>query len=324
MDDRHRRLHRTATPQSGVWTRAQALACGFPDTTIDRLAATGQWHRWFDGPVFTAAGTPATWQVRCTAGALRVGDDAVVARRSAARLWGLPGFDRTSALELLVPREHTPRIAGLTVHRTILLEPHEIVAFGPLRVTSVTRTLHDLAVVIDRRTLLLAAAEGYRLERTDPLRLLGSLHARPRRAGNGRLRWAIEQLDDRFRRTRSVAEIVGITVLDDLGYRDRYRVNVPLALTAPRDVEVDVLFGERGVLEILGARYHGDVLRRAADARRRADLEADGFVVAELWASELTDRARVRTVVEDLLVRAERAAARGPLLTAGTTPTGGS
>lgn len=324
MDDRHRRLHRTATPQSGVWTREQALACGFPGTTIDRLAASGQWRRWYGGPVFSAAGTPATWQVRCIAGALRVGGDAVVARRSAARLWGLPGFDRSSAVELLVPREHTPRIPGLTIHRTVLLEPHELVPFGPLVVASVTRTLHDLAQVVDQRTLLLAAAEGYRLGRTDPLRLLVSVHARPRRAGNGRLRWVIERLDDRYRRTRSVAEILGITVLDDLGYRDRYRVNVPLSLTEPRDVEVDVLFGERAVLEILGARYHGDVLRRRADAERRAALEADGYVVAELWASELSDRTRVRTVVEDLLVRAERAEARGPLLTAGNPRTGGS
>lgn len=293
--DRHRRLDRVARSQLGVWTRAQARACGFSDSGIDLVAERGAWNRWFDGPVYTAAGTPATWEVSLMAGVLRVGEGAVVAGRSAARLWGLPGFEDVENLELLVKRGHTPAIAGLDVRRTIELEPGEVIRFGTFPTTSVTRTLHDLARSTDDARLLVAAADGYRLGRTDPMRLLASVHARPRLPGNPRVRRTIEALDDRFRRTRSVGEIVGITVLDG-----------------------------RGVLEILGAPYHGDVLRRAADARRRADLEADGYVVAELWASELADHARVRAVVEDLLVRAEAAAARGPVATVGSATTGSS
>lgn len=319
--DRHRRLHLVARSQHGVWTRAQARACGFGDSVIDLAVGRGAWNRWFGGPVYTAAGTPATWEVELMAAALRLGEDAVVGARSAARLWSLPGYDESAALDLLVPRGHTPAVTGITVKRTISLEPHEVVRFGAFRTTSVTRTVHDLAPLTDDTGLLLAAAEGYRLGRTDPLRLLASLHARPRIPGNPRLRGVLEQLDDRYRRTRSVAEILGVTLLDDLGYRGRYDVNVLLHLTAPRDAEVDVLLDGRGVLEILGARYHGDVIRRAADARRRADLEADGYVVAELWASELSDRTRVRTVVEDLAARAEAASARGPVRTVSTGTT---
>lgn len=322
--DRYLRLHRIAAGQHGVWTRAQARACGFGDSVVDLRIASGEWRRWFDGPVFTAAGTPATWEVELMAASLRLGEDAVVGGRSAARLWGLPGFDESAAIELLVPRGHTPAIEGITVKRTISLEPHDVIRFGAFRLASVTRTIHDLAALTDDAGLLLAAAEGYRLGRTDPLRLLASIQARPRLPGNPRLRGALELLDDRYRRTRSVAEILGITLLDDLGYGGRYDVNVRLHLTAPRDVEVDVLLDGRGVLEILGAPYHGDVIRRAADARRRADLEADGYVVAELWARELADHARVRTVVEDLVMRAAAAAARGPVATVGSGRTGSS
>lgn len=322
--DRHRRLHLVARAQLGVWTRAQARACGFGDSVIDLHVERGAWNRWFDGPVYTAAGTPGTWEVSLMAGALRVGEDAVVAGRSAARLWSLPGFDDVEDLRFVVKREHTPAIGGLRVRRTIALEPSEVIRYGTFAVTSVTRTLHDLARATDDARLLVAAADGYRLGRTDPLRLLASVHARPRVPGNPRVRRVIEQLDDRFRRTRSVGEIIGITVLDDLGYRGRYAVNVPLLLTAPRKVEVDVLFDGRAVLEILGAAYHGDVLRRRADAERRAALEADGYVVAELWARELADRARVRAVVTDLLTRAEAGAACGPVATVGSRPTVGS
>lgn len=319
--DRYRRLHLLARAQHGVWTRAQARACGFGDSVIDLHVDRGAWNRWFDGPVYTAAGTPATWEVSLMAGALRVGEDAVVAGRCAARLWGLPGCDEVETVELVVKRGHTPAIAGIDVRRTIELEPTEVIRFGAFVTTSVTRTIHDLARVTDDAGLLLAAADGYRRGRTDPLRLLASVHARPRLPGNPRLRRVIEELDDRFRRARSVGEIVGITVLDALGYRGRYRVNVPLTLTAPRKVEVDVLFDDRGVLEILGAPYHGDVVRRRADAERRAALEADGYVVAELWARELSDHGRVRAVVAGLLARAEAAAARGPLATVSSRTT---
>lgn len=301
---RHERLHLIAARHHGVWTRAQARSCGFKDSHIDLLAARGAWLRWFDGPVFSAAGTPDQWQLRIAAASLRLGEDAVVARRSAARLWQLPRFDDAEAIELVVPRGHTPDIEGIVARRTISLDDHEAVAFGPLRVTTVTRTLHDLAAVTDDESLLLAAAECYRLGRTDPLRLLASVHARPRLAGNPRLRRVLEQLDDRFRRTRAVSEILGVVVLDRLGYRG-YRVNVRRTLSVGRKVELDVVFRERGVLEINGARYHGDVLRRRADAERRADLEADGYEVAELWAHELHDHARVREVVDDLLARVE-------------------
>lgn len=325
--DRYERLHRLAGAQAGVWTRDQARACGFADSHIDRLVGGAAWIRWFDGPVFTAAGTPATWEVTLVAASLRVGEDAVVARRSAARLWRLPGFDTGEAIELLVPRGHTPAIAGITVRRTISLEDHETIAFGAHRVTSVTRTLHDLAGVADDRTLLLAAAEGYRLGRTDPLRLLASVHARPRLQGNPRVRRVLEQLDDRFRRTRAVSEIVGIVVLDDLGVTG-YRVNVRLDLTSGRNVEVDVLIDGHGVLEINGERYHGDVLRRRADRERRADLEADGYEVAELWVHELTDRGRVREVVDDLrgrvAARTDADVLRVPDLTVSTARTGSS
>ena len=189
----------------------------------------------------------------------------------------------------------------MTVVRTIHLPTEDVVTFAGRPTTSVTRTLHDLArVERDDERLLVAAAEGFRLGRTDPWRLLGSVHARPGLAGNVRLRRIIERLDPRLSRTRSVAEIVGNVRLHELGY-DEFKLNVRIQLISGRWVEVDVLFRGKRVLEINGARYHGTVVQRQADAERRAALEADGYQVAELWADELHDRERIRTVVDDLI-----------------------
>ncbi len=296
----HDRLHLTGQAQHGAWTREQARACGFADSTIDDLAARGEWRRWFDGPVFTAAGTPATHLTRVSAARLRVGIDAVVARRTAAWLWGLPGFERSAALEFAVPRGHTPTCPGIIVVRTTYLPEAAVLVHSGMPTTSMTRTLHDVARLVSDETLLVAAAEAYRLGRTDPLRLLAEAHARPRFPGNARLRRIIERLDPRMARSRSVGEIVGQVRFTPLGYTD-YEVNVPIHLSTGSDVEVDFLFGEWHVLELMSDRWHGSVLRRRADAQRRAALEADGYVVAELWARELASVDRVREVVAELL-----------------------
>lgn len=299
--DLYRRTHRLGASQHGVWTRAQARGIGWTDERIDTLIANGAWVRWFDGPVYSAAGTPVTYLTRLTAGALRVGaDDAVVAGRAAARLWLLPGFDALEPLEFVVLREHTPAIAGLRVARTIHLPDEDVVTHSGLRVTSVTRTLHDLAAVVSDDELLVAAADAWSRGRTEPLRLLGAAAARPRMAGNRRLRRVLEALDPRFQRTRSVAEIVDLAVLNELGGLPPFQVNVRRRLSAGTTREADVLFEPNAVLEVQSRRFHGSVVQRRADAVRRAEWEADGFAVRELWPHELHDRRRVRAVLDDL------------------------
>lgn len=319
----HDCIGRVGARQNAVHTRAQARRCGIADSTIDDLVRRGLWRRWFDGAVYSPSGAPETWLTTMTAAWLRVGPgDAVVAGRSAARLWDLPEFDRTDALELVARREHTPIVAGIRVKRTTYLPAADVIWHGVLPVTSVTRTLHDLAAVVDDDLLLPAAADGWRLGRTDPMRLLASLQARPRLAGNRRLRRVIEALDERYARTRSVAEILDLVLLRRHGYGD-FDVNVRLALTSQRRVQVDVLFDPNAVLEINGRRYHANVLQRRQDAERRRDLEADGYVCAELWADELHDAERVTSVVDDLLLRAGRGRRRGRSVTVGEDPTVG-
>lgn len=144
-----------------------------------------------------------------------------------------------------------------------------------------------------------------RLGRTDPLALVAETHARPRTRGNPLLRRVVERLDGRFGRTRSVAEIFALVRLLELGYRE-VQVNVRRTLSSGRNVELDVLIGDRIDLEIQSDLHHGTALQRQADAARRRDLEADGYIVGELWARELHDRARVVEVVDDLRRAADR------------------
>ncbi|HEX9889865.1 MAG TPA: type IV toxin-antitoxin system AbiEi family antitoxin domain-containing protein [Nitriliruptorales bacterium] len=297
--DRHQRLHRVGVRQHACWTLAQAAEAGFPRQTVADLVARGVWIRRYDG-VFRPAGAPVTWHSELAATSLYLGDGTVVARRSAARLWRLPGFEDTTATEFVVTRRHTPRIQGVHVSRTIHLPADDAVNHSGFLATGMTRTLHDLSAVTPEPILLPAAAEGMRVGRTDQWRLLDSVRARPGLPGNGRLRSVIAQLDPRMAKARSIAEIVANIRLRELGYHD-FEVNVRRTLSCGRRVELDVVFQGFRVLEINGARYHGTVVQRRADRERRDALERDGYVVRVLWAGQLHDPSLVRAVVEDLL-----------------------
>ena len=114
------------------------------------------------------------------AAVLACGSSAVLSHVSAAEAWGLhPGA--RARYDVTVPRTLRPR-PGLSPHRGVLAEDERTRLDG-LPVTTVARTLLDLAAVLDEHRLERA------LERAEILRLLdlGALSALlgryPRRAG---------------------------------------------------------------------------------------------------------------------------------------------
>src|SRR5207248_5084728 len=56
-----RRLARLAATQHGVFTRAQAIACGVSARTATRRLSSGMWDRLYPA-VYRVAGSPETWR----------------------------------------------------------------------------------------------------------------------------------------------------------------------------------------------------------------------------------------------------------------------
>lgn len=301
MDDRYRKLAALSRTNGGFWLWRDAIAAGFSETSISEHVDSGRWTRWFDH-VLAPAGMPVAWDQRLRAGFLRVGPDAVVTGRSAARLWRLAGFEDTEALEFLVPRLHTPRIAGITVARDPDLDDDEIVAFTTLpRVADVTRTLRSLARAVPEEVLLRAAADGFRRGRTSPADLQRAVLDHPGAIGNPKLTRVVQRLDPRMARARAVSETDVIETLVALGH-ERFEVNVRRVLDCGRPVEFDVLLladddHDESVLEVDGERYHGDVLAREHDAERRRAIEASGYPVEVIPARLARDQAAVAEAV---------------------------
>src|SRR5438105_9974417 len=133
-----RRLARIAATQHGVFTRAQAIACGVSARTATRRLSSGMWDR-LHPAVYRVAGLPETWRQALMAACLAWGDGVVVSHIAAAAMWGLVGFE-PGRIELSAPRMQR-RARGLPVHHPMTLARAEGTTLRGIPVTTVARTL---------------------------------------------------------------------------------------------------------------------------------------------------------------------------------------
>jgi len=128
-----------------VLSRAHALKCGVSPRTIDRRLATGVWEPLYPG-AYRLAGSPRTWRQSLLAACLAWGEGAVVSHCAAAALWGFPGF-LARIVELSVPRGRQRAHRG-TVHRPVSLAAVDVTTIDAIPVTTVARTLIDIAACV--------------------------------------------------------------------------------------------------------------------------------------------------------------------------------
>jgi hypothetical protein len=112
---------------------------------------------------------------------------------------------RAQPLEVTVPttagRRHR---GGIRVHRQRLVSNDRVLRDG-IPVTSLTRTLLDLAAVLDARAFGRAFEEAQVLHRLSPATLAAELVARPRRRGAGKLRTVLDEAVEPGRPNRSLS-----------------------------------------------------------------------------------------------------------------------
>jgi len=179
---------------------AQLLATGLSADELHRLRRSGELERVRRGAYAPPAPDPAPEEAhrRLLAAVLRQSSaESVVSHVSAAVLHGLPVWRSSLAVvHLTRPRTGGGRVrAGCELH-TSLLQPSEVVALDGVRVTSLARTVADLA-----RTLPLdqaVAAGDAALRRGLPLAdVIGVLDGCRGWPGVGRARRAAGLLDGR-------------------------------------------------------------------------------------------------------------------------------
>src|SRR5438309_351106 len=132
-----------AARQHGVFTYGDVVAASGTRQMVWRRVTAGRWLSLGRG-VYRMAGTPATWRQRLLAAVLAAGQGAVASGRSAAALWGLPGF-REGPLEISRPEGlgHRPVLGAQ--RRPCHLPDHHVTVVDGIAVTTIERTLFDLA-----------------------------------------------------------------------------------------------------------------------------------------------------------------------------------
>lgn len=131
--------------QIGLVTRGQARSAGLTDRQITRRVAAGEWVRVARG-VFRHASWPVTYEQRALAVCLGL-DHAAASHWTAGVVHVIDGI-RAGRVHVSVPRGFASRSAAATVHQVRHLFVPDVTAVGPIPVTSIARTVVDLAGVM--------------------------------------------------------------------------------------------------------------------------------------------------------------------------------
>jgi predicted transcriptional regulator of viral defense system/very-short-patch-repair endonuclease len=183
---RHReaRIAELARRQHGVVSRAQLIAIGFGSDAIDGRLVRGRLHVVHRG-VYAVGHPLLTNKGRWMAALLAGGPGAVLSHRSAAKLWQIRVAEARGS-EVTVTRRRSSR-AGLLFHQAAP-RADEVTVEDGIAVTTVARTLFDLAAVLSRVRLAGAINQAEARALGDGTSLAELVHRYPGHRGAANLR----------------------------------------------------------------------------------------------------------------------------------------
>jgi hypothetical protein len=165
-----RALWKLARRQLGLITRAQALQL-VTRNELTTLISRGHLEPFRRG-VWVTAGAPRTYEQSVLGALLAIGDDAWASHRTAAQLWGLT-VPPPDAIDVLTMPRQRHRLDGVAHHRNQLIVASDVTQLGPVRITSVARTLLDCSPWLPGRLLERAVDDARRRRLLD----VDDLHA---------------------------------------------------------------------------------------------------------------------------------------------------
>jgi very-short-patch-repair endonuclease len=274
-----RRIAELAAGQHGIVTLDQLVGVGLGVRAVAHRVATGRLHR-LHRSVFAVGHTALTVDGRRLAAVWACGPGAALSHRSAGALWGLCR-DGSARFEVLVQAFRRQPSALIRLRMTRRLEPDEVDELRAIPVTTVARTLVDLAAVLPANRLERALHEAEVLGLLDVMAVLAVAERRPGLRGVKRLRRLLHVPSAGM--TRSELEERFLRLCRHAVARPQLNAHVDVG---DRLIEVDALWpGPRVVVELDGAAAHHTRRAFEADRRRDAALAAVGYLVLRFtWA----------------------------------------
>jgi hypothetical protein len=262
-------------------TFAQLRAAGLSRQQVWRRVEAG-WLLPRHHEVFAVGHVPRTRESRWHAAVLALGDEAVLSHRSAGARWRI--VRGATPTEVLVPSmlDRRPR-DGILVHRAQVPREHITTRDG-IPVTTLLRTLLDLATVMKTRQLARAFEEAQVLHHLPPEPLAAEVLSRRGYRGNAHLRAVLDGAVDPAR-VRSILELRFLRLCAAHGI-PRPEVNVPIGPWT-----VDFLWPDQNLaVETDGTDFHRTPAKRDRDRRKDAYLTSHSLSVTRLTWADVTER----------------------------------
>jgi hypothetical protein len=259
-------------------SRRQLIEIGLTDAAIHRWVAAGRLVVVEEG-VFAVAPLRDGDYWGCWMGAILTAPGSVLSHSSAAGAWEILSLPE-AFVTITRPGSGGPRRhGGVLAFRSSTLGG-EVTRLRGIPITSISRTLLDLARTVSQRALARAVREAVRLEHTTLVQLGDRLGDYRGRRGSRRLADVIARYAGLpLERARSGAEIMALEILRASG-RSLPRLNVRIA-----GEEADLSWPDaRLIVEIDGGPFHLD---RGEDARKQRRWERAGWIVRRISSDEV-------------------------------------
>jgi very-short-patch-repair endonuclease/predicted transcriptional regulator of viral defense system len=284
---------RLAERQHGVVAARQLAAIGLSRNAVSARAQAGRLHRVHRG-VYAVGHTVLTVNGRRMAAVLAAGPGAALSHASAAALWEIRPTSATRIDVSVRSAAGRARRPGLRIHRAARLRDDEITVQQGIRVTTVARTLLDLAATSSPRALerALDEAEIQQLYDRTSLAALARAHAGERGA-----RALMQALDRDGEPTLTDSELEELM----LALCNEHELPRPKSRAWVAGLRVDFLFAaSRLVVETDGYRYHRTRRAFERDRERDAILARAGYRTLRFTHRQLT---REPAMVADTIIR---------------------
>lgn len=281
-----------ASHQHGAVAVRQARRIGFSEDALRHRITQGRWER-VTSRVLKLVGSPHTSEQALMIASLHHGPDAFLARGTSLAMWGVPGFDIQPREVLTTRLRNARRTPVAFVHTTTFLPETHVAESNGLALTTPIRAIFDIAGSVHPKKVERALDNAWarRLVTYALLhRTLDELAERGRK-GIVLMRSLAEARPRSYRPPESNTEARLNDLLEQRGQR---------RLVPQRDVGSEEAWIGRTdlgdpeipnfVVEVQSELFHGSKLDRERDLTRRDAMRRAGFVVVEIWESEIWRR----------------------------------
>jgi predicted transcriptional regulator of viral defense system len=282
-------LARIAARQHGLVTLAQLNALGLDPPAVSNRVRAGRLHRAHRGVY--AVGHRALSQAGVwMAAVLACGPGAALSHLSAATLWQI-WRRRATGTDVSVPRQRRPR-NGIRLHCCRRLDPRDVTRRDGIPVTTVPRTLVDLADVLTPEQLANVIHEAAFRNRFDPAATRAAMSRANGRRNLAALERALALNAQGSAGTKSTLEDRFL----DLIHASGLPVPLPNAGVQTRSgrIEVDFLWPDRRLCVEIDGPGHRRARTTREDRQRDEALKSAGHEVIRFTGEPRPDEVLVR------------------------------